>query len=199
MRVILFITLSILIFQFYPVTALMIVLLAILNDIPIMTIAYDNVKISNSPETWDMRRVLIVATFLGVIGVISSFLILYIGLYIIHLSLMVSAVLHISEIVGIRAPHCFHRQDRGSLLVRPSRKDIGHSGGRHPDSCYLDDGLRFHPPIHGVGIGRVDLGLWRRFLLVTDTLKVYLYRYLDRKNDRKGTSPSKNTSEKTIS
>ncbi len=43
MRVLLFMTVSILIFNFYPVTAVMIVLLAILNDVPIMTIAYDNV------------------------------------------------------------------------------------------------------------------------------------------------------------
>jgi len=46
-RVILFITLSITIFQFYPVTALMIVLLASLNDLPIITIAYDNVRLSD--------------------------------------------------------------------------------------------------------------------------------------------------------
>jgi H+-transporting ATPase len=45
-----FITLSIIVFGFYPITALMIVLLAILNDLPIMTIAYDNVKYSNDPE-----------------------------------------------------------------------------------------------------------------------------------------------------
>ena len=53
-RVLFFITLSILVFQFYPITALMIVLLALLNDAPIMTIAYDNVKYSNEPEKWDL-------------------------------------------------------------------------------------------------------------------------------------------------
>jgi H+-transporting ATPase len=78
-RVLLFITASIIVFQFYPVTALMIVLLALLNDVPIMTIAYDNVKYSNEPEKWNMRTVLSIATFLGVIGVASSFGILYIG------------------------------------------------------------------------------------------------------------------------
>ena len=49
-RVLIFMTLSILVFNFYPVTAIMIVLLALLNDLPIMTIAYDNVKYSNEPE-----------------------------------------------------------------------------------------------------------------------------------------------------
>ena len=46
-RVLFFITLSILVFNFYPVTAIMIVLLALFNDAPIMAIAYDNVKYSN--------------------------------------------------------------------------------------------------------------------------------------------------------
>ncbi len=86
MRVLAFVTLSIVVFEFYPVTALMIVLLALLNDIPIMTIAYDNVKYSSSPEKWDMRTLLEVSTFLGGIGVLSSFLLLYIGLDVLHLS-----------------------------------------------------------------------------------------------------------------
>jgi H+-transporting ATPase len=85
-RVLFFITLSIIIFGFYPITALMIVLLAILNDLPIMTIAYDNVKYSNDPEKWNMGRLLGIATFLGVIGVISSFGLLYIGRDVFHLS-----------------------------------------------------------------------------------------------------------------
>jgi H+-transporting ATPase len=85
-RVLLFITLSILVFKFYPVTSLMIVLLALLNDAPIMTIAYDNVKYSNLPEKWDMRTLMSMSTLLGVIGVISSFGILYIGLHVFQLS-----------------------------------------------------------------------------------------------------------------
>ncbi|MDK2892808.1 plasma-membrane proton-efflux P-type ATPase [Methanohalophilus sp.] len=85
-RILFFITLSIIVFQFYPVTALMIVLLALLNDAPIMTIAYDNVKYSNMPEKWDMRTLLSMATMLGIIGVITSFGILYIGLHTFHLT-----------------------------------------------------------------------------------------------------------------
>lgn len=85
-RVLFFITASIIIFSFYPVTPLMIVLLAILNDLPIMTIAYDNVKYNELPEKWNMRVLLGIATFLGIIGVFSSFGLLYIGREILHLS-----------------------------------------------------------------------------------------------------------------
>ena len=66
-------TLCILVFNFYPVTAVMIVLLALLNDAPILAIAYDRVRYANEPENWDMRVVLGMATFLGLIGVIASF------------------------------------------------------------------------------------------------------------------------------
>lgn len=78
-RVLLFITASIIAFNFYPITAIMIVLLALLNDIPIMTIAFDNVKASSIPDRWNMRSILTISTVLGVIGVVSSFVLLYIA------------------------------------------------------------------------------------------------------------------------
>ncbi len=79
LRVIFFMTLSILIFNFYPVTALMIILLAFLNDIPILAIAYDRTKINNRPVSWNMRNVITVSTVLGILGVIASFGIFYIA------------------------------------------------------------------------------------------------------------------------
>ena len=78
-RVLLFMTLSIVIFNFYPVTAVMIVLLAILNDVPIMMIAYDNVSVAPHPVRWDMRRVLTISTVLGLLGVIASFSLFWIA------------------------------------------------------------------------------------------------------------------------
>ncbi|CCA93130.1 MULTISPECIES: plasma-membrane proton-efflux P-type ATPase [Novosphingobium] len=78
-RVLLFMTLSILVFDFYPVTAVMIVLLAILNDFPILTIAYDNVRVAGQPVRWDMHRVLTISTMLGLLGVIASFLLFWIA------------------------------------------------------------------------------------------------------------------------
>ncbi len=78
-RVLLFMTLAILVFNFYPVTAVMIVLLALLNDGPILAIAYDNVQYSNQPEAWNMRIVLGIATVLGIAGVFASFGLFYLG------------------------------------------------------------------------------------------------------------------------
>lgn len=85
-RVLIFLSFSILAFDFYPLTAIMIVILALLNDMPIMTIAYDNVRVQEKPVRWNMRGVLIAASLLGSVGVVSSFGLFLIGLYVFHLS-----------------------------------------------------------------------------------------------------------------
>jgi len=79
LRVLLFMTLSIVVFNFYPLTAVMIVMLALLNDGAILSIAYDNVKYRNQPEAWNMRVVLGVATVLGLVGPIAAFGLFYLG------------------------------------------------------------------------------------------------------------------------
>ncbi len=76
-RVLLFMTLSIVVFNFYPVTAIMIVILALLNDIPILAIAYDNTKVNRQPVRWNMQELIMVSSILGVAGVISSFLLFF--------------------------------------------------------------------------------------------------------------------------
>jgi H+-transporting ATPase len=85
LRVLLFMTLAILIFNFYPLTAVMIVMLALLNDGAILSIAYDNVHYKDQPEAWNMRMVLGVSTALGVIGVVSAFVLFYLGERVFHL------------------------------------------------------------------------------------------------------------------
>jgi H+-transporting ATPase len=79
LRVLLLMTLSILVFNFYPVTAVMIVILALLNDGAILSIAYDNVHYKDKPESWNMRLVLGISTVLGVIGVVAAFGLFYLG------------------------------------------------------------------------------------------------------------------------
>jgi H+-transporting ATPase len=85
-RVLLFMTLSILVFNFYPVTAVMIVLLALLNDGAILSISKDNVRYSRQPESWNMPVVLGLSTILGITGVLASFGYFYLGERVFHLS-----------------------------------------------------------------------------------------------------------------
>jgi H+-transporting ATPase len=85
LRVLFFMTLAILVFNFYPVTAVMIVMIALLNDGAILSIAYDNVHYKDKPEAWNMRLVLAVSTVLGVIGVVAAFGLFYLGERVFHL------------------------------------------------------------------------------------------------------------------
>ncbi len=77
-RLILFLTLAITVFNFYPVTAIMIIILALLNDIPILAIATDNVKLAEKPVRWNFIEVLGIATLMGILGLVSSFLVLFV-------------------------------------------------------------------------------------------------------------------------
>lgn len=71
---------SIVLFEFQPLTAIMIVALALLDDIPIMTIAYDNVPVAPAPVRWDMHRILIFASLMGLLSVAETFGLLLIGM-----------------------------------------------------------------------------------------------------------------------
>ncbi|HFD12594.1 MAG TPA: plasma-membrane proton-efflux P-type ATPase [Crenotrichaceae bacterium] len=78
-RIMLFMVLAMLIYNIYPITAIMIILLALLNDLPILTIAKDNTHLATHPVRWNMRRVLTLATVLGTVGVIETFLLMIIA------------------------------------------------------------------------------------------------------------------------
>ena len=178
-RVLFFITLAILVFNFYPVTAIMIVLLALFNDAPIMAIAYDNVKYSRDPEKWDMRIVLSMATFLGFIGVISSFGIFYIGQETLHLSKeMVQTFIFLKLAI---AGHLtiFVTRTRGPFWsIKPSRVMFW--------SAVLTKILATFVAVYGWFIAPISWNLallvWGYALaafLITDFLKVQIYKLLD--------------------
>jgi H+-transporting ATPase len=86
-RIMFFVVLAMIAFNFYPITAIMIILLAFFNDVPIMAIAYDNTWLDPKPVRWNMHRVLTVSTVLGLIGVVETFGLLWIAKEWMHLSI----------------------------------------------------------------------------------------------------------------
>ena len=86
-RIMIFVVLAMLVFNFYPITAIMIILLAFLNDVPIMTIAYDRTYLDPKPVRWNMHRIIVVSTVMGLTGVTGSFLMLYLAINWLHLSI----------------------------------------------------------------------------------------------------------------
>ena len=72
-RIMFFVVLTMIFFDFYPITAIMIILLAFLNDVPIMSIAYDRTVLESKPVRWNMSQIITVATVMGIVGVLGSF------------------------------------------------------------------------------------------------------------------------------
>jgi H+-transporting ATPase len=176
-RVILFITASILVFQFYPVTAVMIVLLALLNDLPIMTIAYDNVKYSKNPERWNSKMLMGMATFLGIIGVAASFGIFVIGDVVFHLSrevlqsfiyLKLSVAGHLTLLVA---------RTRGPFWsVKPALPLISAIIGTQFVATLITV-YGFLLPAMGWGLALFVWGYALVWFLITDVLKTLFYKH----------------------
>ncbi len=80
MDIMFLVVLSTVFLGFQPLTAVMIVIMSLLDDLPIMTIAYDNTLVSPRPIRWRMPRLLGVSAVLGLFSVVQSFGLLLIGL-----------------------------------------------------------------------------------------------------------------------
>ncbi len=192
LRVLVFMTLAILVFNFYPLTAIMIVMLALLNDGAILSIAYDNVRYRNVPEAWNMRVVLGIATVLGLVGPIAAFGLFYIADRILHLGhpqvqtmmyLMLSVAGHLT---------IFQTRTRGPWWsTRPAWIVLAAVGGTQAAATLIS--------VYGAGLvtplGWAYAGLvWAYALawfLVTDPAKLLAYKILDAMQaPAKSTSPA---------
>ena len=179
LRVLLFMTLAILIFNFYPLTAVMIVMLALLNDGAILSIAYDNVHYKDQPEAWNMRMVLGIATVLGVIGVVSAFGLFYLGERVFHLDRA-----HIQTLMYLKlsvAGHLtiFLTRTRGPFWsIRPARiLWMAVLGTQIVATLIAVYGL-FMTPL-GWGWALFVWGYALAWFLVNDRVKLLAYRIFD--------------------
>ncbi|MCF7973933.1 MAG: plasma-membrane proton-efflux P-type ATPase [Phycisphaerae bacterium] len=179
MRVLLFMTLSILIFKFYPVTAVMIVLLALLNDGAILSIAYDRSLISDRPQIWNMKEVLGIATILGVAGVVASFGLFYLAEHVWKLDRDIIQTLVYLKLSLAGHLTIFITRTRGPFWKhRPSYALLGAVIGTQIIATLVAVyGILMEP------IGWQWAGLiWAYALvwfLVNDTIKLAAYRLLD--------------------
>ena len=184
LRVLLFMTLSILIFNFYPLTAVMIVMLALLNDGAILSIAYDNVKYKDQPEAWNMRVVLGISTALGLVGVVAAFGLFYLGERVFHLDRA-----HIQTLMYLKlsvAGHLtiFLTRTRGPFWsIRPARiLWIAVLGTQTLATLIAVYGV-FMTPL-GWGWALFVWGYALTWFLVNDRVKLLAYRILDPVNAR---------------
>lgn len=63
----------------YPLTPLQLILLALLNDLPIISLATDKVKIANRPSKINVKERFILSSSFGMVGVVNSLLLFFIA------------------------------------------------------------------------------------------------------------------------
>jgi H+-transporting ATPase len=179
LRVLLLMTLSILVFNFYPVTAVMIVMLALLNDGAILSIAYDNVLYKNAPEAWDMRTVLVVATVLGITGVTAAFGLFYLGDRVFHIGRPQLQTLMYLKLSVAGHLTIFLTRTRGPFWsIRPAKALwIAVLGTQMIATLIAVYGL-FMTPI-GWKLAGLIWGYAVIWALVADRAKLLIYRILD--------------------
>jgi H+-transporting ATPase len=179
LRVLFFMTLAILVFNFYPLTAVMIVMLALLNDGAILSIAYDNVHYKDKPEAWNMRLVLGISTVLGLIGVVAAFGLFYLGERVFHLDRA-----HIQTLMYLKlsvAGHLtiFLTRTRGPFWsIRPARILWAAVLGTQIVATLIAVYGLFMTPLGWRWAGFV-WGYALAWFLVNDRLKLLAYRIFD--------------------
>ncbi|MBA3814935.1 MAG: plasma-membrane proton-efflux P-type ATPase [Parachlamydiaceae bacterium] len=179
LRVLFFLTLAILIFNFYPLTAVMIVLLALLNDGAILSIAYDNVHYKNQPEAWNMRVVLGIATVLGTIGVVTAFGLFYLGERVFHLDRELIQTLMYLKLSVAGHMTIFLSRTRGPLWsIRPARILWMSVLGTQILATFIAVYGFLMPPL-GWGWAGFVWGYALIWALFTDRVKLLAYRIMD--------------------
>jgi H+-transporting ATPase len=181
-RLLCFIAATILFLGFFPVTPIMIVLIAILNDGSILTIAYDRAPVSDKPLRWRMSNVLRLAVTLGLTGVVASFVLLAFATQVLHISggaLQTLIYLKLSvagqfTIFLTRTPGPFWKFRPAGILVTAvlSAQTVA--------SIFAVSGWLFTPiPVLWV------LGIWgyaATWMLITDQVKQRVAKWSDRKD-----------------
>jgi H+-transporting ATPase len=180
LRVLMFMTLAILVFNFYPVTAVMIVMLALLNDGAILSIAYDNVNYSDRPEAWDMSRVLGISTVLGTTGVMAAFGLFFLGERVFHLDRA-----HIQTLMYLKlsvAGHLtiFQTRTRGPWWsTRPAWILLAAVGGTQAVATLIAVYGVWLMPALGWKYAAIVWVYALAWFLVTDPIKLLAYGVLD--------------------
>jgi H+-transporting ATPase len=181
LRVLGLMTIAILCFNFYPITAVMIVMLALLNDGAILAIAYDNVLYKKKPEAWNMRLVLEIASVLGVVGVVTAFGLFFLGDRVFHLGRPQLQTLMYLKLSVAGHLTVFIARTRGPFWsIRPARiLWIAILGTQTLATLMAVYGFHLMTPI-GWGWAGFVWGYALVCALLTDPIKVLAYRVFDR-------------------
>ncbi|HEX8994191.1 MAG TPA: plasma-membrane proton-efflux P-type ATPase [Candidatus Paceibacterota bacterium] len=124
-RLIVTITILGLLIGTYPLSPLQLILLALLNDIPIISLATDRVKIAHRPSAINVREQFTRSTLFGLVGVVNSLLLFFLATDYLHLPIEVVQTLFFLKLTvsGHLLIYVTHTQERWWRYL-PSRAVI---------------------------------------------------------------------------
>ena len=186
-RIMVFVVLAMMVYRFYPITAIMIILLAFANDIPIMAIAYDNTWLDPKPVRWDMRRVLSVSTVLGLVGVVETFGLLVLAKEWLGLNLAQIQTLIFLKLAVAGHLTLFVARTRKPFFTRPFPSPLllwSAIGTKVLVTFFVAYGFGLITPISWADIGLV----WAyclAWIFIEDLAKLFVYHRLDKTAERR--------------
>ncbi|WP_353222314.1 plasma-membrane proton-efflux P-type ATPase [Salinisphaera hydrothermalis] len=175
-----FVVLVMLLHNRYPLTTIMIILIALLDDIPIMTIAWDNAELSPKPVRWQMDRLLTISAVLGLLALIQSLGLYWLARHWFHIGISeTQSMMFLRFIVGghlllfvTRTRHPLWRPPYPSWQL-----SIAIIGTQIVGVCFVAFGWLM-PAISWLSIGLIWLYALG-WMLVMDWVKLKTYRFLD--------------------
>ncbi len=175
-----FVVLASIYYHFFPLTAIMLIALALLDDVPIMTIAFDNASVPPQPVRWELDRVLVISSVLGLLGVIQSFALLYLGDTLHHLDHPQLQTMMFLQLVAGGHLMLFVTRTRGALWKPPypSSKLFFAIVATQIAAVFMCSQGWLVPPLPWRIIGFV-WGYNLAWMMVQDIVKLGLYRILD--------------------
>ncbi len=121
LRILTFVTVAIIIWHFYPISAFLLIILALLNDLPIIAVSTDNVIYSQKPERWRMKYIGGLSALLGTVGAFETLLLIFIGLSVFHLGIpVILSLVFLKLIVSGHLTMFVTRSRKAFWKVKPS-------------------------------------------------------------------------------
>lgn len=158
----------------------MLIALGLLDDVPIMTIAFDNASVPHQPVKWEPDRVLVISSVLGLLGVIQSFGLLYLGDTLHHLDQPQLQTMMFLQLVAGGHLMLFVTRTRGALgkPLYPNAKLFFAIVATQIAAIFMCSQGWLVPPLPWRIIGFVWVYnvVW---MIVQDIVKLRLYGFLD--------------------
>ena len=122
LRILVFVTATIILLHFYPISAFLLIVLALLNDLPIIAVSTDNVVYSEEPEKWNMKYIGGLSAILGSLGAGETLLLIYVGLDVFHLGIpAILSLVFLKLIVSGHLTMFVTRTEKAFWKVAPSK------------------------------------------------------------------------------